>query len=92
MFINKTEQGENNLISDKLKTLRKQIPLSQRAFAERLQIAGLDIDKNAIQRIECGKRFVTDIEIVKICNVLCITPNDLLDYVNPTAPSKKTQK
>ena len=25
--------------------------------------AGLDIDKNAVQRIESGKRFVTDIEL-----------------------------
>ena len=33
---------------------------------------GIDVDKNAIQRIESGKRFVTDIEIVgflKIFNV-----------------------
>lgn len=80
MFINKTEDGKNNIISDTLRALRKEIPLSQRAFAEKLQIAGLDIDKNAIQRIECGKRFVTDIELIKICEVLNITPNQLLHF------------
>ena len=80
MFINKTPEGDNNLIAQRLKTLRKAIPLSQRAFAEKLQIAGLDVDKNAIQRIECGKRFVTDIELVKICEVLHTTPNRLLDW------------
>lgn len=80
MFINKTEDGKNNIISDTLKALRKEIPLSQRAFAEKLQIAGLDIDKNAIQRIECGNRFVTDIELLKICEVLNITPNQLLHF------------
>lgn len=80
MFINKTPEGDNNLIAQRLKTLRKAIPLSQRAFAEKLQIAGLDVDKNDIQRIECGKRFVTDIELVKICEVLHITPNRLLDW------------
>ena len=58
--------------------LRKEMKLSQRAFADKLQIEGLEIDKNAIQRIECGKRFVTDIELVVICRVLKITPNDLL--------------
>ncbi len=78
MFINKTAEGANNLIGSTLKLLRKQLPLSQRAFAEKLQIVGLDIDKNAIQRIECGKRFVTDIELVKICEVLSVTPNMLL--------------
>lgn len=28
-----------------------------------LQMAGLDLDKNAVQRIESGKRTVTDIEL-----------------------------
>ena len=80
MFINKTATGQNNLIGETLKAYRKKLPLSQRAFAEKLQITGLDIDKNAIQRIECGKRFVTDIELVKICEVLHITPNELLFF------------
>lgn len=43
---------------------RSELRISQRELADRLQLADLDIDKNAIQRIECGKRFVTDIEIV----------------------------
>jgi len=40
---------------------------------------GLDVDKNAIQRIECGKRFVTDIEIIALSNVLDAEYTDLLD-------------
>ena len=43
---------------------------SQRQLADLLQIAGLDIDKNAIQRIEAGKRFVTDIELTYFSKVL----------------------
>ena len=78
MFINKTEDGKNNLIGPKLAVLRTEMHLSQRAFADKLQIEGLEIDKNAIQRIECGKRFVTDIELVVFCRVLKLTPNDLL--------------
>ena len=42
------------------------------------ELAGLDIDKNAIQRIECGKRFVTDIEIVCLAGVLGCTVESLL--------------
>ena len=34
---------------------------------------GLDIDKNAIQRLECGKRFVTDIELVALARVLRVS-------------------
>jgi transcriptional regulator with XRE-family HTH domain len=63
MFINKTAQGLNNLCGKNIAVLRKELKISQRELADRLQIVGLDIDKNAIQRIECGKRFVTDIEL-----------------------------
>ena len=28
-----------------------------RILADKLQLSGLDVDKNAIQRIECGKRY-----------------------------------
>lgn len=56
--------------------MQKSMPtkMSQRMLAEQLQLLGLDVDKNAIQRIECGKRFVTDIELVafsKVFNVSC---------------------
>lgn len=78
MFINKSSVGKNNLIGERLAEKRKELKLSQRAFADKLQLIGLDVDKNAIQRIECGKRFVTDIELVYICKALNVTPNDLL--------------
>jgi transcriptional regulator with XRE-family HTH domain len=63
MFINKTNDGLNNLCGKKVALYRKELKISQRELADKLQIIGLDIDKNAIQRIECGKRFVTDIEL-----------------------------
>jgi len=48
-------------------------------LAERLQLAGLDVDKNAIQKIESGQRFVTDIELKVIAKVLGVSYSDLLD-------------
>ncbi len=80
MFTNKANSGKNNLIGIKLAEARKSIGLSQKKFADRLQLIGLDVDKNAIQRIECGKRFVTDIELVYICKALDTDPNALLDW------------
>ena len=70
MFINKSQDGSNNLCGRNVAALRKGLKLSQRQLADRLQVCGLDIDKNAIQRIECGKRFVTDIELVQLAKVL----------------------
>ena len=57
--------------------LRKMKPkVSQRALAE--APAGGDVDKNAIQRIECGKRFVTDVELKILAQVLGVTADELL--------------
>ena len=63
MFTNKTTDGRNNICGLRIAQERKAKGLSQRELADGLQLLGLDIDKNAIQRIECGKRFVTDIEL-----------------------------
>ena len=79
LFINKTQDGMNNFCGKNIARFRKALNISQRELADRLQLAGLDIDKNAVQRIECGKRFVTDIEIVYISKVLNISFEDLLN-------------
>ena len=77
MFINKAANGNNNLLGGVISSFRKEKKLSQRMLSDKLQLEGLEIDKNAIQRIECGKRFITDIEIVYFCKVFNVTPNDL---------------
>ena len=78
MFINKSITGENNICGRKIAELRKLQGKSQRQLADTLQLLGLDVDKNAIQRIEAGKRFVTDIEIVFLCKALKIASDELL--------------
>ena len=79
MFFNKAEDGRNNLCGRKIAVLRKSLGLSQRELADRLQISGLDVDKNAIQRIEAGKRFVTDIELKKLSVIFGVTADSLLE-------------
>lgn len=80
MYKNKNSDGRNNICGEKIKRYRLAYPgaPSQRAFADMLQIGGLDIDKNAVQRIECGKRFVTDIELSVIARVLDVSCDELL--------------
>ena len=78
MFINKAKNGKNNLCGERIAALRKEQKLSQRAFAEKLQLSGLNVDKNAVQRIEAGLRFVTDIELVVLKNALGVSYEDLL--------------
>ena len=78
MFINKVSNGWNNICGSKIAEYRKELRISQRELADRLQSVGLDIDKNAIQRIECGKRFVTDIELLALSGVLKKSLEELL--------------
>ena len=79
MFKNKND-GRNNLCGERIRELRTSHPtkLSQRALADKMQLIGIDVDKNAIQRIECGKRFVTDIELKAFAEIFGISVNELI--------------
>lgn len=80
MFKNKANNGKNNISGANIYKLRKNhIPkMSQRILAEKCQLEGIDLDKNAIQRIEAGLRFVTDIELVCFCKIFSVKPEDIL--------------
>lgn len=81
MYKNKTPDRRNNICGKKIKELRQQLTerTSQRKLADLLQIQGLDIDKNAIQRIESGQRFVTDIELKAFADVFHVSCDELLN-------------
>lgn len=81
MYKNKNSNGLNNVSGLKIKYYRqlRTEKTSQNALARLMQINGIDIDKNAIQRIESGQRFVTDIELKVFAKVLEVRYSDLLD-------------
>lgn len=80
MFKNKLSDGRLNLSGSKIAALRIAMPgkVSQRALADLLQLEGLDMNKNAVQQIESGERFVTDIELKVFAKVLGVTADELL--------------
>ena len=80
MFKNKNVNGSNNICGENIAKIRKAIKpvMSQRALADKMQLSGIDIDKNAIQKIEAGKRFVTDIELLVFAKVLNVDIDTLL--------------
>ena len=82
MFINKAPKGLNNICGKNIALFRTDLRISQRELADRMQLVGIDIDKNAIQRIECGKRFVTDIEIIAFAKVFNKSFDELLSPDN----------
>lgn len=77
MYKNKNGSRNNatGLTIKKYRMEKKKI--SQRQLADMMQLEGIDLNKNAIQRIESGERFITDIELIAFAKVFGITPNDL---------------
>ncbi len=73
------EKGEKNLISGRLRELREKNGLSQRALAGRLQLQGVDMDKNVITRIETNKRYVTDLELRAIVSIFNVSYDFLVE-------------
>ena len=68
-----------NIIGEKVRLLRKQQGMTQRALAERLQLAGFDVTDLTILRIESGDRFVPDYEVRALANALGVGYEALLD-------------
>jgi transcriptional regulator with XRE-family HTH domain len=80
--------GDRSLSGSNIKRFRKAtIPeLSQRALAEKMQLLNIDVDKNAVQRIESGERHVSDLELVTFAECLGVSVMELL---NPISFSSK---
>lgn len=81
-----TKTGEKNLIGLNLKELRKEHHLSQRDLARQLQLAGFDMDKNVITRIETNKRYVTDLELKALTEIFHISYGYLIDGCEKKQP------
>ena len=71
----------NNIAGVNIKIIRKNMSkkMSQKQLADQMQLAGIDINKNAIQRIESGERFITDIELLTFSKVLNVSLEQLLN-------------
>lgn len=75
----RTHSGEKDLISHRLIELRRRDHLSQRDLAQKLQLAGYDMDKNVITRIETNKRYVTDLELKAFSELFHVSYEYLID-------------
>jgi transcriptional regulator with XRE-family HTH domain len=67
-----------NLIGPKLRFLREVEGLTQAEFAGRLQIAGWDISRETLAKVESQIRCVTDQELVRFAEALKVEPTELL--------------
>ncbi len=70
--------GSKNICGSRVKEMRKKLKLSQDALAAKLQVEGVNIERDSVSRIEIGTRFVADYELLALCKILGVTPEYLL--------------
>ena len=70
--------GSKNICGQRVKEARKKLKLSQENLAARLQVEGVNIERDSVSRIEIGTRFVADYELAALGKILSVTPEYLL--------------
>ena len=70
--------NSKNRIGQRVKKLRKAHNFTKKTLAAKLQLAGYDFNDLAILRIEQGKRFVPDYEVVALAEVFNVSCEYLL--------------
>ncbi len=70
--------GNKNVCGPRVKEMRKKLGLSQATLAARLQVEGVNIERDSVSRIEMGTRFVADYELVALCKILGVSSEYLL--------------
>ena len=70
--------GKLNAIGNKIKDYRILNKMTQKELAEQLQLYGIDLNKNSLQKIERGDRIIKEYELAVFCKVLNVSADELL--------------
>ena len=71
--------GRKNICGDRVHEARCRLRLTQSELAARLQVNGINIERDSISRIEIGTRFVADYELRALAALLKVSVTWLLD-------------
>ena len=66
-----------NIIGPKIKYFRIQKKITQEDLCARMQVMGYQISRSDISKIENGKKFIADFEVLGFANALKISILDL---------------
>ncbi len=65
--------GKKNICGDRIHEARRRARLTQSELAARLQVEGINIERDSVSRIEIGTRFVADYELRVLASVLKVS-------------------
>ena len=92
----KIEFDENkNVVSAMVRSYRKQRGYTQQQLACKMQLMGVNMDQQMVSKIEQNRRIVTDYELACFCEILSVSPNELLaKFINRDKQSRfgRTQR
>ncbi len=71
--------GDRNIVGAKVEQRRKELHMKQKDLLTHLQIKGVDLNASGLSKLEGQYRFVTDIELKYLAQVLDVSVNWLLD-------------
>lgn len=71
-------EGKKNISGRRICEARKNEGLTQKDLAAKLQVAGVNLERDSISRIEKGERIVTDFELLIFADLLGVSPLWLL--------------
>ena len=66
-------KGRKHLCENRVKEARARKNITQADLAERLQVAGVTMERDSVSRSEIGTRFVTDYELTILAKVLGVS-------------------
>lgn len=75
----KKYNGQLNVVGNKIKFYRKSKDISLVTLSNKLMLLGIDIPKNSLQRLECGKRIIKEYELIAISKALDISIDLLVE-------------
>ena len=81
MRLRKQALGDRNLVGAKVETARKKKGMKQKELLAQLQVRGVDMNASGLSKLEGQIRFVTDIELVALADILEVTVDYLLGRV-----------
>ena len=70
--------GKKNISGNRIREVRLRRRLTQEELAAKMQLEGVQLERDSVSRIEIGTRFVSDYELLVFAEVLGVPANWLL--------------
>ena len=82
MRIRKQPLGDRNICGERVEARRREIGMKQKDLLTQLQIRGIDLNASGLSKLEGQIRFVTDVELVALADILEVSVDYLLGREN----------